>query len=221
MYITYIPPLIKNVLIGHNWHWVVNIFSFFSQNSLTNIDKSIRLAPALTQLNLSDNSIEDIDNLTGLPHLRKIDLSRNSIKNIENIHTKIGQILTLDLSNNKIRNLHGMSKLYSVMKLDVSNNKLRTLADVTTVTQLPCIEHLTLSPNKLNNEVDYRWTTDFVTFMGIRNIIIIIWHNIMFRLKVLEGYGARCREVTLDQVPTSQEECDKVSVLMALRSASV
>lgn len=94
--------------------------------------------------------------MTGLPHLRTIDLSQNSIKDIESLHTKIGQILTLDLSNNNIRNLHGMSKLYSVTNLDVSNNKLRTLADVTTVTSLPCVEKLTLSPNKVNNEVDYR-----------------------------------------------------------------
>ena len=134
----------------------------------------------------------DIANLTGLPHLRNIDLSHNNIKDIESLHTKIGQILTLDLSHNMIRNLHGMSKLYSVINLDVSNNKLRTLADVSTVTQLPCIEQLTLSPNKVNNEVDYR-------------------------LKVLEGYGGRCGEVTLDDVETSQAEMDKVSVLMALR----
>ena len=94
--------------------------------------------------------------MTGLPHLRNIDLSHNNIKDTENLHTKIGQILTLDLSYNCIRNLHGMSKLYSVTNLDVSNNKLRTLADVTTVTSLPCIEKLTVSPNKVNNEVDYR-----------------------------------------------------------------
>ena len=31
------------------------------------------------------------------------------------------------MNSNKIRNLHGMSKLYSVMSLDVSENKLRTL----------------------------------------------------------------------------------------------
>jgi len=165
-----------------------------SHNNLKNIDKSIRLAPSLTEVNFSSNSIEDITNLTGLPHLRTIDLSHNLITNIESLHTKIGQILTLKLSNNKIRNLHGMSKLYSVMSLDVSENKLRTLADVSAVTSLPCIEHLVITPNKVNNEVDYR-------------------------LKILEGYGSRCGEVTLDKEQTSQAEIDKVSVLMALRVA--
>ena len=111
---------------------------------------------------------------------------------MESLHTKIGQILRLDLSTNNIRNLHGMSKLYSVTNLDVSNNKLRTLADVSTVAHLPCMEALQISPNKVNNEVDYR-------------------------LKVLEGYGGRCGEVRLDDLDTSQAEMDKVCVLMALR----
>jgi len=143
---------------------------------------------------LSSNSISEISNLTGLPHLRNIDLSCNKIKDIENLHTKIGQITTLNLSQNKIRALHGLAKLYSVTNLDVSHNKLRTLADVSTVTNLPCIEKVTLSPNKVNNEVDYR-------------------------LKVLEGYGGRCGEVMLDSITTTQPEMDKVSVLMALSVA--
>ena len=66
-------------------------------------------------------------------------------------------MLKLMNSTTRIRQLHGMARLYSVTRLDVSENKLRTLADVTTVTALPCIEHLTLSPNKVNNEVDYRY----------------------------------------------------------------
>ena len=153
---------------------------------------SIRFAPKLETVNFSSNLIEEITNLTGLPHLRNIDFTNNKIKDVESLHTKVGQIHTLNLSHNMIRNLHGMSKLYSVTNLDVADNKLRTLADVSTVAQLPCIEKLQISPNKVNNEVDYR-------------------------LKVLEGYGGRCGEVRLDELETSQAEMDKVSVLMALR----
>ena len=132
------------------------LFNIFSNNNLTSIDRSIRLAATLTEVNLSSNNIEEISHLTGLPHLRNIDLSHNNIRDVESLHTKIGQILTLNISGNQIKNLHGLSKLYSVTNLDVSSNKLRTLADVSTVTSLPCIESLTLSPNKVNNEVDYR-----------------------------------------------------------------
>ena len=93
--------------------------------------------------------IEEITNLTGLPHLRSIDFNNNKIKDVESLHTKVGQIHSLDLSQNMIRNLHGMSRLYSVTNLDVANNKLRTLADVSTVAHLPCLEKLQISPNKV------------------------------------------------------------------------
>ena len=46
----------------------------------------------MTEVDFSSNSIEDITNLTGLPHLRKIDLSHNLIANIESLHTKIGRV---------------------------------------------------------------------------------------------------------------------------------
>ena len=114
-------------------------------------------------------------------------------------------------SNTRIRQLHGMARLYSVTRLDVSENKLRTLADVTTVTALPCIEHLTLSPNKVNNEVDYRY------IRRSRMYFYVTLKYFSVRLKVLEGYGGRCGEVTLDNQETTQAEMDKVSVLMALR----
>ena len=184
-----VPTLLTS---GHSWSALLKLD--LSHNQLESIDSSLRLAPNLTDLILSNNSISQITNLTGLPHLRNIDLSNNKIKDIDDLHTKIGQISSLNLSQNKIRNLFGLSKVYSVTNLDVSHNKLRTLADVSTVTSLPCIESVTLSPNKVNNEVDYR-------------------------LKVLEGYGGRCGEVVLDSVTTSQPEMDKVSVLMALSVA--
>eukprot|EP00092_Neocalanus_flemingeri_P029228 GFUD01031731.1.p1 GENE.GFUD01031731.1~~GFUD01031731.1.p1 ORF type:complete len:476 (-),score=131.34 GFUD01031731.1:170-1597(-) len=184
-----IPTLVTS---GHSWSSLLKLD--LSHNNLEFIDSSLRLAPNLTDLILSSNSISQITNLTGLPHLRNIDLSNNKIKGIDELHTKIGQISSLNLSQNKIRTLYGLSKLYSVTNLDVSHNKLRTLADVSTVTSLPCIERVTLSPNKVNNEVDYR-------------------------LKVLEGYGGRCGEVVLDSITTTQPEMDKVSVLMALSVA--
>merc|ERR1719369_1182248 len=187
------PEDIPTLTIPGNY-WSALLKLDISNNLLQHIDRSLRLAPNLIHLDLSSNSISEISNLTGLPHLRNIDLSCNKIKDIENLHTKIGQITTLNLSQNKIRALHGLAKLYSVTNLDVSHNKLRTLADVSTVTNLPCIEKVTLSPNKVNNEVDYR-------------------------LKVLEGYGGRCGEVVLDSITTTQPEMDKVSVLMALSVA--
>ena len=54
--------------------------------------------------------------------------------------------------------------------------------------------------------------------MRRRRIYFYVTHKYFpVRLKVLEGYGGRCGEVTLDNQETTQAEMDKVSVLMALR----
>jgi len=60
------------------------------------------------------------------------------------------------------------------------------------ICKLPCLENLDLTNNKVNQQVDYR-------------------------LKILEAFGGRSREVTLDGERATQAELDKVSVLMALR----
>lgn len=166
-----------------------------SKNSLSRTDSSLRLASKdLTSINLSYNSIVDVENLTGLPNLSSINLSHNQLKDLSNLHTKLGQVAKIDLSHNSIKNLQGLSRAYSLTCIDVTNNKLRTLTDVTPICSLPCLEKINITPNKVNNEVDYR-------------------------LKVLEAFGSRCGEVVLDNLPTTQSEIDKVSVLMALSVA--
>lgn len=189
-----LPSLIEdNIAVGFSWPALTSLN--LSNNSLTTIDCSVRLASkSLTKLDLSFNAITEIQHLTGLPNLSSISVSNNKLKDISSLHTKLGQISQLDLSSNSIRTLEGLARLYSVTSLDVSNNKLRTLADVSTAGSLPCLDSLIISPNKVNNEVDYR-------------------------LKVLEGFGGRCGDLRLDDLRTSQAEMDKVSVLMALSVA--
>ena len=55
-----------------------------------------------------------------------------------------------------------------------------------------------------------KWTSG--TFHQYPELLI----KYFLRLKILEGYGGRCGEVTLDNENTSQAEIDKVCVLMAL-----
>jgi len=163
-----------------------------SKNNISETDCSLRLAAkSLSTVNLSNNSITDLNHFTGLPNLTSINLSGNKLKDISALHTKLGQVSKLDLSHNSIRQLEGLSRVYSLSWLDASNNKLRTLTDVTSICSLPCLEHVVITPNKVNNEVDYR-------------------------LKVLEAFGSRSGEIVLDNQPTTQPELDKVSVLMAL-----
>ena len=55
-----------------------------------------------------------------------------------------------------------------------------------------------------------KWTTGRLQSNNLHSI------KCLLRLKILEGYGGRCGEVTLDNENTTQAEIDKVCVLMAL-----
>jgi len=163
-----------------------------SDNELEGLDRSVRLAPSLETLTLNNNLIAKIDNLTGLPRLRRLSLSQNKISLDQDLNTVMGQVTHMDLSHNKIDSLSPFKKLYSLQELDVKHNKIKELEDVADVCSLPCLENLDLSENKINQQVDYR-------------------------LKILEAMGTRCREIILDGSAATQSELDKVSVLMALR----
>ena len=61
------------------------------------------LAPKVKTLLLGGNSIKMIENLMESPELSVLELSDNNIDDIENLHAKIGQLTRLDLANNKIK----------------------------------------------------------------------------------------------------------------------
>ena len=69
-------------------------------NDIKQIDKGIMLAPKVKTLLLGGNRIKSIENLIELPELAVLELSDNSIDDIENLHAKIGQLTRLDLANN-------------------------------------------------------------------------------------------------------------------------
>ena len=110
------------------------------------------------------------------------------------MHTKLGQLTRLDLANNSIKNLFGVTKLYSLLHVNVAGNKIHDLDSVTPISILPNLESLNLQGNQVTTVVDYR-------------------------LKVFESFGKRCSDLCLDNEMPSQPEVDKVSVLMALRVA--
>lgn len=163
-------------------------------NQISKIDFAINLAPQIKTLLLGGNKIEKIENLTDLPELSQVELSENQIEDDSEIHTKIGQLQKLDLSNNKIKNLTGFTKLYSLQELNVAMNKIHDLDSVLPISKLPNLEILNLQGNEVTKIVDYR-------------------------LKVFESFGKRCSDLCLDNELPSQPEVDKVSVLMALRVA--
>lgn len=59
-----------------------------------------------------------------LYNLVHLDLSFNKLTVLEGVHTKLGNIKTLNLAGNQMETLSGLSKLYSLVNLDLSSNKL-------------------------------------------------------------------------------------------------
>lgn len=57
-------------------------------------------------------------------NLIHLDMSYNNLTVLEGLHTKLGNIKTLNLAGNQLETLSGLNKLYSLVNLDLSSNKL-------------------------------------------------------------------------------------------------
>ncbi|XP_019865926.1 nischarin isoform X3 [Aethina tumida] len=163
-----------------------------SNNNLTEIDRTINLIPKLRTLILNDNKISTITNLSELSNLTSLSVSNNLITICNQLHTKVGNILYLNLSQNSIVSLKGFNKLYSLETLDLNSNKITDVEELSYIGDLPNLENLILTGNNVATSVDYR-------------------------IKVLEYFGDRSKDICLDNEKPSQSELDKVSVLRALR----
>lgn len=67
-----------------------------------------------------------------LYNLVHLDLSYNKLSSLEGVHTKLGNIKTLNLAGNLLESLSGLHKLYSLVNLDLSNNRIEQ------VSRVPC-----------------------------------------------------------------------------------
>ncbi|KAJ9599010.1 hypothetical protein L9F63_010467 [Diploptera punctata] len=175
---------------GHMWKKLIK--ADFSNNSMENIDEGVKLMPNIEQLNLNNNKISALSNLTSLPHLSHLYLSANCFVEANDFHTKLGNIRYIDLSQNSISSLKGFSKLYSLESLDLASNQVSDLSEIRYVSALPCLENLILTGNPVAVVVDYR-------------------------VRVLEQFGNRALEICLDNEKPSQKELDTVAVLQAIR----
>lgn len=163
-----------------------------SINNIVEIDETIRLVPNLRSLTLNQNKITSINNLQSLTNLVYLNISANLLVSCDALHTKLGNIKTLILSQNGISSLKGFAKLYSLETLDVSCNQITDVEEVRYIGELPCLENLILTGNAVATTVDYR-------------------------IKALEHFGERAKEMCLDNERPTQPELDKVAVLRALR----
>lgn len=184
---------ITNASDSHLWLKVTILD--LSNNRIEAIDEAIRLLPHIESLTLNNNVLSEISNVTLLPRLSELHLGSNSFTTLpDNLHTKMGNIVYIDLSQNKLTSLAAFCKLYSLEGLDVSCNQIEDIDEIKYVGCLPCLENLRLTGNPVSTIVDYR-------------------------VKVLEPFGKRAADICLDNEKPNQKELDTVSVLQALRIA--
>ncbi|XP_059804834.1 protein phosphatase 1 regulatory subunit 7-like isoform X3 [Hypanus sabinus] len=107
----------------------------------------------ITELKLYGNNLRQINNLDRLRELRVLQLQYNHITSLRKGLLKLRKLQTLRLDSNQLvcvesREFAGLSQLTS---LDISHNQL---TDITAVNALPCLEELFASHNKLCGIVD-------------------------------------------------------------------
>ncbi|XP_020280844.1 nischarin [Pseudomyrmex gracilis] len=188
-----VHKIIENANDSHVWMKVTHLD--LSDNRIEVIDEAIKLLPQIECLTLNNNHLSEISNVTLLPRLSQLYLASNNFASLpDDLHTRLGYIVYIDLSQNKLTSLASFSKLYSLEGLDVSCNRIERIEEVKHIGHLPCLENLRLTGNPVSTIVDYR-------------------------VKVLEPFGKRAAEICLDNEKPNQKELDTVSVHQALRIA--
>lgn len=167
----------------------------FSDNKLTVIDSSIKLAPNLKTLTLDQNQIKTIENLSTLPYMQTLSLCDNQISRCSDLHLQLGgNLMHLNLSQNNLQSLEGFRKLFTLVKLDVSCNVIDSIDEVDHVANLPCLEELILTGNPIAGTVDYR-------------------------SRVLARFNDRINDIYLDNEKGNAQEIDTALALSALRQS--
>jgi Leucine-rich repeat (LRR) protein len=63
--------------------------------------------PKVIRLDLSHNKITEIKHLQWLSHMTYLDMSYNDIEELEALHSKLGNLKTLNLAGNRLHSLQG------------------------------------------------------------------------------------------------------------------
>lgn len=135
------------------WPWLTHLD--VADNAVVEVDASVRLLPRLEVLRLDDNRIETIAGgaLNELPALSELSLTGNRIAECRDWHLELGNVRTLNLARNALRELSGLRKMWSLVRLNVLANRLEGVDAVDAVAALPCLEDLRLDGNPMASVV--------------------------------------------------------------------
>jgi hypothetical protein len=148
-----------NDAVSDSTPWKSLNFCSFRGGSINSTGKSLLLLNKLTVLDLSYNCLSSIEDYFNCVNLVDLNLGFNRINNLSDINLRIGAISTLILSNNKIKELGALNKLFSLKILDLSFNLITAFSEVQSLKRLPELSSLSLIGNPLTFAENYRINT--------------------------------------------------------------
>ncbi|XP_055852436.1 uncharacterized protein LOC129916475 isoform X2 [Episyrphus balteatus] len=203
----------------------------FSYNNLNTIDSSLEFAQYLQHLNLRHNQLVSVEAIKWLPNLKTLDLSYNRLTMVPNFHVETTKRLQcLNLSNNFLEDLIGVSKLDLLTELDLSNNCLLDHNALYPLSALVTLKYLNLYGNPLYYHPKHRLATaqflhkDTCTVKFILNCESLTksekvltgthQHNnhCGYVVKYMANSNSRptpCKDPSLNQTPASSEGSKK------------
>lgn len=117
-----------------------------SNNTLRNIEP-LSTMDALTEANLSHNALVTVASLSAAKTLEKLDVSHNSLASTSSFASLVS-LTELSIANNALADLSGMGNLTALTHLDLSNNQLAGAAELSACKQLT---DLNISSNLLTD----------------------------------------------------------------------
>ena len=116
-------------------------------NSLTQIDanESLYGCNSLADLNISNNAIEEIHNLSCIHKLEKLDLANNKLSSIQGL-TNCSSLVELNLAGNNLIGILEVPTLKSLQTLTVSNNNIK---EIRAISQCKYLSELQANNNNI------------------------------------------------------------------------
>ena len=127
-----------------------------SGNTISNLN-GIQVLQNLKILVLRENNINKIDAITKMGNLTFLDLSCNKLRNIE--RTQIGYLPNLQIllcDNNFLKTINAFSKLEALQTISFENNKIMDILSLEKLSNLYNLKDLNLQNNPITKTVSYR-----------------------------------------------------------------
>lgn len=187
------------------------VFLSLSHNKITIIRTEYKTLSEIFQLDLSHNRIEYVQEkaFKNLQKLKELHLSHNNLKTLPNNFYAKSILKFLYLSYNRLENVDFIEDSIDLITLDLSNNKLRRLPNY----KLPKLYSLYMHDNQLDfygiKEIflNHNDTLNYITFDNNNRLtcsdVIELWPILQNGLvKILNAYDYR------ENVEMREIECD-------------